>query len=519
MMSQAETGSSFGINVAGRAALLALILGVSADLLFVRYGLTGIGFLAWMVLFIGATLILTPGLVQNARSISGWALLALAATLLLFVRSTPVLLPMMLLVLFSCGVNWLLQQREKKLAGVGVLDYPWAALQLPVLYLRSLWMTAGQVDPTVLPRRSVRGVIKGIILALPLVLVFAMLFASADARFSEYMSSMSRVFSFSAVQHLVVMGVFSVLIFGLLSLVLQKPSPRRAGVPEQLSLGLEETLVIMGALAVLFLAFVALQLGYLFGGREVIAQTSGLTLAEYARRGFFEMLVVTAFSLLLLLGMTGMRCDMRVFRPLAGLLVLLVLVIMASALQRLLLYVEEFGLTMDRLLALGVMLWLAGCLAGFVLTVLRGRPRGFASGAATCAIVLLLLAGAVNPAALVARTNLSLALSLPERPLDVGYLLDLGGDAVPLILGAYDGLSESVQCRLAYSLTTRWGPSSPAARREADWRSRNWSRTKAQQAVGERYEEFRSIIQARIDAGLTNVSTLDPESGRPIRLC
>lgn len=519
MMSQAETGSSFGINVAGRAALLALILGVSADLLFVRYGLTGIGFLAWMVLFIGATLILTPGLVKNARSLSGWALLALVATLLLFVRSTPVLLPMMLLVLFSCGVNWLLQQCETKLAGVGVLDYPWTALQLPVLYLRSLWMTAGQVDPTVLPRRSVRGVIKGIILALPLVLVFAMLFASADARFSEYMSSMSRVFSFSAVQHLVVMGVFSILTFGLLSLVLQKPSPRRAGVPEQLSLGREETLVIMGALGVLFLGFVALQLGYLFGGREVIAQTSGLTLAEYARRGFFEMLVVTAFSLLLLLGMTGMRCDMRVFRPLAGLLVLLVLVIMASALQRLLIYVEEFGLTMDRLLALGVMLWLAGCLAGFALTVLRGRPRGFASGAAVSGTILLIVAGALNPAALVAQANLSRVQDAPYRGVDVQYLVGLGADAMPVIMGKFDEMPYYVQCQIAGRVTSTWVPSSQLDVRTKDWRRWNVSRAAAQSAVDERYMDFRLMLQATAEAASALTRVHDAASGRLVRLC
>ena len=43
-------------------------------------------------------------------------------------------------------------------------------------------------------------------------------------------------------------------------------------------------------LDLLFLAFVALQGAYLFGGQDTLA-AGGMTYAEYARRGFFELLV------------------------------------------------------------------------------------------------------------------------------------------------------------------------------------------------------------------------------------
>ncbi|MEX2333096.1 MAG: DUF4153 domain-containing protein, partial [Pseudohongiella sp.] len=285
-MIQTDMGSTSGINRAGWAAMLAVALGVAADLLVLRQGLRSAGFLCWMVLFIAAVHAL-PRLQNQTRLPSCWSVFALAAAFLLFYRSTPVMIPMMLLVLLSCGVNGLLQQRASERYGIAVLDYPWTTLKLPVLLLQSLWQTASEVDPALVPRSSVRGVITGLLLATPVVSVFALLFGSADARFSAYLSSVSEIFSFNAVEHLITMTLMSVLAFGLLAMVLRKPDPGQIDVPKQLSLGREETVIVMGSLVLLFLVFVVLQASYLFGGREIIEQTSGLTLAEYARRGFF----------------------------------------------------------------------------------------------------------------------------------------------------------------------------------------------------------------------------------------
>ena len=49
------------------------------------------------------------------------------------------------------------------------------------------------------------------------------------------------------------------------------------------------TATVLAALDLLFLLFVALQARWLFGGAGVIEATTGLTVSEYARRGFFEL--------------------------------------------------------------------------------------------------------------------------------------------------------------------------------------------------------------------------------------
>ena len=499
-MIHTDTESATGINRTGLAVLLAIGLGVAADQLVLRQGLTGAGFGCWMVLMLAAVHCLSRSGYQSPWQ-TCWTLFALLATLLLSFRSTPVLIPMMLLVLLSCSVNWILQQRSVDRRDITVLDYPWTTLRIPALFLQSLWQSVSAVDPALIPRSRVRGVIKGLVLAIPMLLVFALLFASADARFNGYLSSVSQLFSFSAVEHLITTVLLSVLSFAVLAMVLRKPDPGRLEVPDQLRLGREETLIIMGSLVLLFLVFVVLQASYLFGGQAIIEQTSGLTIAEYARRGFFEMLVVAGLTLLVLLAMSGLRCDARIFRPLAVIMVGLVLIIMISALQRLLLYVETFGLTVDRLLALAVMLWLAATLIGFVLTVLRGRPQGFAFASVVFGMTLLLIAGFMNPAALVARTNLHRVMADGGGPVDLRYLERLGADAVPVILATFDDLPESLQCELGRLLTKAW----PADKGASDWRQWNASRAAAQRQVALNREKLDRLYEQQLDDLMTRV--------------
>src|SRR3712207_1338717 len=85
------------------------------------------------------------------------------------------------------------------------------------------------------------------------------------------------------------------------ALVARNPDSLAFPRPAALSLGIVEVGVILGLLDALFLAFVAVQVRYLFGGAERVVETAGLTYAEYARRGFFELVTVTALVLPLLL--------------------------------------------------------------------------------------------------------------------------------------------------------------------------------------------------------------------------
>ncbi|MGH9903050.1 MAG: DUF4173 domain-containing protein, partial [Pyrinomonadaceae bacterium] len=201
------------------------------------------------------------------------------------------------------------------------------------------------------------------------------------------------------------------------------------------SLGVVEIGVALGLVNVLFFWFVAVQVRYFFGGAEWVVNSSGLTYAEYARRGFFELVWVAALVLPVLLAAHWLLhrenpAHENVFRALAGAQLALLFVIMASAGARMRLYQSEYGMTELRLYTTAFMCWLALVLLWFAFTVLvRGERERFACGALVAGLCVLGALHALNPDRFIVRTNASLAGA--GRVFDAGYAASLSADAVP----------------------------------------------------------------------------------------
>jgi len=172
---------------------------------------------------------------------------------------------------------------------------------------------------------------------------------------------------------------------------------------------------------------------------------------------------------------TGAAPQIRVFRQLAGLLLALLSVVMISALQRMRLYVEAFGLSTQRLYATAFMFLLIGVLAWFAWTVLRGRRDRFVFGALMQGLAVLAGLHLVNPDAYIVNHNLNRPAE--ERPFDAHYAVTLGGDAVPPLLSALPRLGVEDRCIVIRGLLRKWDQA------EVDWRTWNWSRARARSLV------------------------------------
>jgi hypothetical protein len=326
-------------------------------------------------------------------------------------------------------------------------------------------------------------VTRGVFLAIPPVLVFGGLFAAADAVFEDLVVEL---FGFDVVEafgHLFLMLFFAWITSGLLwvALIARNPESLALPRPAALSLGIVEVGVVLGLLDVLFLAFVAVQVRYLFGGAEKVVETVGLTYAEYARHGFFELVAVTALVLpMLLLAHWLLRAENRaherVFRVLSGAMVALLFVIVASALQRMYLYTREFGLTELRLYTTIFMSWVSVVLVWFVLTVLWGRRDRFALGVLATGFTAILLINALNPDALIARVNVD-RMQAGER-FDAYYLTYLSADAAPVLVESLPRMSEADRRIVEEDLSARWADAA-----ETDWRTWNLSRSQARHVV------------------------------------
>lgn len=315
--------------------------------------------------------------------------------------------------------------------------------------------------------------VRGVLLAAPVLLVFGLLLGSADPVFGEFLTDTLRLNPERVAEHVVVTlataWVGAAILHGALPQAgrwILAPGPARAG-----GLGPVEVAVTLGLVDLLFATFIAFQLPYLFGGAAWVERTAGVTLAEYAREGFFQLVMVATLVLPLLLLLSARldaesRRAAQVFRSLAGIQVVLVLAIMASAAHRMALYQAEYGLTEDRFFASAFMGGLAVTALWFVATVLRGHPAPFARGALLAWGAWLFTLNAVNPERVIVETNLRRASSV--RSFDVYYHGKLGADAVPALVAALPSLPEWQRRELHNTLRARFGGSLSSDPRE--WR-------------------------------------------------
>jgi hypothetical protein len=204
-------------------------------------------------------------------------------------------------------------------------------------------------------------------------------------------------------------------------------------------LGTTEWTVVLGGVVGLFVLFAGAQVVALSDGGHRVLATEGLTYAEYARAGYFQLLAVAGLTAALLLGL-GTIADRatagRRFTVLAEVAVGLTLVILLVAVRRLGLYEDAYGWTMLRLMVKASAVWLA---VAFVLLGLRlagtRADRAWLLPAVTVTGLLVLLGlNLMDPEAVVARHNLDRGAS--GRELDSWYLGGLSDDAVPVVAGS-----------------------------------------------------------------------------------
>jgi len=364
----------------------------------------------------------------------------------------------------------------------------------------SLMLVGHDIDWRELPQegrfRHARAIGLGVLLALPLLLAFGALLSSADPVFANVLQN---VFAFdleSLASHTLLTGFWAALTAGYLRWsFIGRPIalPTIVEAKTTSAIGIGPVGTALALVNLMFLVFVVVQLRYFFGGASLIQATTGLTYAEYARNGFFQLLTASGLVLPMLMGADHLvrgetPAHLATFRRLAGLLLVLLAVVMASAFQRMRLYVGAFGLSEDRLYATAFMVYLLGILAWFAWTVLRGRRGPFAFGVMIQGFAVLAGLHVMNPDAFIVRTNLDRPAA--ERPFDAKYALTLGADAVPPLLEALPNLDPPSQCLIATRLLHRWVSRAAGA---PDWRSWNWSRSRARRLVAERAAALREL--------------------------
>lgn len=503
------------LSRSARILLVALALGVGYDLFFHSHA-PGLSVPLFVLLLLGALFALgrSTGVPPVRRNL--WLLAPLLFLAgMVAVRANPFLTFLNVaatLALLGLVAHYYAAGRPEQL---GLLGYPltWLRVGANALF-QAVPVVAGALSRREAPeRRDLWPVVRGLLLALPVLSIFACLLASADLVFRRYLGDLvqwhfwrdllGHAFAILGVAWLLAGGLAYSLARGreegpgLLDRMLNSVAGAirsdaegedglerlLAALGRVLSIGMLEASIVLVPVGLLFAAFVGIQVTYLFGGEANIT-AQGYTYAEYARRGFAELVIVAVLTLALILGLQWLtrRQSPRqqlAFNGLGSLLVALVLVMLASAFQRLRLYEQAYGFTETRLYVYVFMAWLAVALAWFLVTLWR-LPKRFAIGALAASLGFLITLNLINPDAFIAQQNL--ARYQASGKLDAAYLTTLSEDAAPVLIAAVGQVTGEEQ-RVLQKHLREWGVMVEHDSSRLDWRSFNVARWRGYRLV------------------------------------
>jgi ABC-type glycerol-3-phosphate transport system permease component len=357
--------------------------------------------------------------------------------------------------------------------------------------------------------RHVWPIVRGIVIALPVIAIFASLLSSADPIFADRFEKFVDWFNIENLPEyifrLVYILIFAYALAGTFLHAAQKSGEdieEKSLVPT--FLGFTESAIVLGSVVVLFAAFVIIQFQYFFGGQANI-NIEGYTFSEYARRGFGELVTVAFFSLLLLLGLGAVtrretENQRRIFSGLGVGLVVLVIVMLVSAFQRLVLYETAYGFSRLRTYTHVFMIWLALLLVAVVVLEMLRRERSIGLAMVLVSLGFVVSLGLLNVDGFIVEQNIKRemrgAAEVSEQgraDLDAQYFLDLSDDSVPGLVSAFldQSMPAAVNQKVGAALACKRFEREQDAR-TIPWQAFNFSRFSADRA----FEEVNDRLDA-----------------------
>ncbi|MFJ5927285.1 DUF4153 domain-containing protein [Kitasatospora sp. NPDC092948] len=306
-------------------------------------------------------------------------------------------------------------------------------------------------------------VAKAVGVSLVLLVVFGTLFAGADSTVADLLDHLVPSLEVEETPMRFVCFAGGVLLA--LGAAHAAAAPRRwdrTRTPPGKERGRLEWAMPLAVMNLLFATFVVVQLVVLIGGYGSIMRRTGMTPAAYARQGFWQLLWIAVLTLAVVAlakywAPRSSAGDRRLVKVMLGLLCTLTLVVVGTALVRMSLYMDAFGLTRLRVNVAAVEIWLGlvflMVLFGSVLSARRWLPRAVVLSAA----LAVALFGLLRTDGLIADQNIDRYRTSANR-LDVGYLRGLSVDAVPALDRLPDDLRTCVLQPIAAKLADEPAP-------------------------------------------------------------
>ena len=314
--------------------------------------------------------------------------------------------------------------------------------------------TSGQTDIAVKSlfsdrngnKKAIGKVLIGLLCAVPVLVIVVPLLLSSDDAFRGMMDRM-----FDDAGHRVFEVGFGVGLSALaISYGFSLKTGRTAKAKEGAFAGVENVYVVsfLSAISLCYLLYLFSQLAYFFSAFKGFLPDGEITYAQYARKGFFEMCVIAVINLALVFGalllakkQEGRAC--RAIQLLGTFIGVFTLIIIATAISKMVLYIDAYGMTVLRLTTSAFMVFLAVVFISVILRIYIRKINIVKTALLTAGCVVLIL-GTVNVNRVCAWYNYESYYAGKLKMIDVEAMYNLGDEGIPYVVKIASGEDKTV---------------------------------------------------------------------------
>ncbi|MBN2072398.1 MAG: DUF4173 domain-containing protein [Actinobacteria bacterium] len=352
---------------------------------------------------------------------------------------------------------------------------PFRYIHMPFITFSRMQDRGGENKKRIFPRVAI-----GVLISIPILAIIIWLLSSADIVFKDLFINIPVS---NIVRHfflVLAVTVYTISFFwALVGSYGGKERPGYEKINWKRFLDPVILMTLLGLLNIVFCVFSIIQFKYLFGGESYILP-SAFTYAEYARRGFFELVAVAVINFLIILitvsflKKEGKKADIAI-KILLSLLAGFTFVMLASAFYRMLVYEKAYGFTYLRIFVQAFMVLLFFLFIINIVFIWYERlPIIKAYFITTLAVYIAL--NFANVDIIIASNNIQRYDETGE--LDMEYLKDLSCDAIP-------EMEELLEDGKVRDEVLEYFKQKKTELQEQDgWQSLNYSRARASAVIG-----------------------------------
>ncbi len=286
--------------------------------------------------------------------------------------------------------------------------------------------------------KPVGKVIIGIALAVPVLIVVIPLLVLSDEAFGGLVTMFADNFALGVIKFVIGIILASLVIAYSFSIKLGKPVERmKSGFK-----GIDNVILIsfLSVVSVCYAVYLFSQLAYFFSAFSgFLPDNYVFSFSEYARRGFFEMSIIAGINLVIILVATFFgkkeksKTAERSVQIICTFISVFTLIIIATAISKMVLYIKELGMTELRITTSAFMIFLGIVFVSVILKLYIGKIKVIKTAIVTAGLILALL-GIFNVKAVVAGYNYNAYINGQMKAIDAEAMYDLGDEGVPYLV-------------------------------------------------------------------------------------